>query len=74
MSRNLFAGILLALLTLSACSAIAPAGSFADATPAPLPTVEALTPYSELSSLPGGTFTLVPPGGNGITILIGLSG
>ena len=36
----------------------------------PPPTLAPLTPYGELSSLPRGTFTLVPPGGNGVNLNI----
>ncbi len=67
MIRAALAGSLLALLTLSACT---PTVGILEPTLGPPPTLEPLTPYGELSSLPGGTFTLVPPGGNGVNLNI----
>ena len=67
MSRFLLVGFLLALLTLSACT---PSAGILEPTAGPPPTLAPLTPYGELSSLPHGTFTLVPPGGNGINLYI----
>jgi hypothetical protein len=67
MSKTFLGGLLLALFALSAC---VPSAGILEPTAAPLPTVDALTPYGELSTLPGGTFTLVMPGGNGINLYI----
>jgi hypothetical protein len=67
MTKTLLAGGMLILFVLTACSA---GGIGPEPTTAPVPTVDALTPYGELSSLPGGTFTLVMPGGNGVNLYI----
>ncbi len=67
MTRTSLAGLLLALLALSACT---PTAGLLEPTLGPPPTLAPLTPYGELSSLPGGTFTLVPPGGNGVNLNI----
>jgi hypothetical protein len=67
MTRTSIASLLLALLSLSACT---PTAGLLEPTLGPPPTLAPLTPYGELSSLPGGTFTLVPPGGNGVNLNI----
>jgi hypothetical protein len=67
MTRTSLAGLLIALLALSACT---PTAGILEPTIGPPPTLAPLTPYAELSSLPGGTFTLVPPGGNGVNLNI----
>jgi hypothetical protein len=67
MTRTALAGLLLAFLAISACT---PTAGILEPTLGPPPTLAPLTPYGELSSLPGGTFTLVPPGGNGVNLNI----
>ena len=60
----------LALIFILALTACTPQAGILEPTTAPLPTIDALTPYGELSSLPHGTFTLVLPGGNGVNLYI----